>query len=162
MRFDAQHRFHGTPDAVAAILADPGFYVGLRLPDLSQPEVLESPGDGPRGVLRLRYLFVGSLDAMVRRLLGKRQLAWIQEIHVDRPTSSGDLKYQAEADPKRLHGSAHFTLQADGPGCVQQLHGELVVAVPIVGARAERQIVAGLLRRLDIEADHLNAILGES
>jgi hypothetical protein len=164
MRFEAEHRFHGSPAAVAAILADPGFYAGLQLPDLSQPDVLDQRTDGSKVVLRLRYLFLGSLQPVVRRLLGKRQLAWIQEIDIDRTTGSGRLTFQAEADPKRLHGSADFTLQAvtlesGGTGCVQRLTGELVVNVPIIGGRAERQIVAGFQRRLDIEAQELDSML---
>jgi hypothetical protein len=39
------------------------------------------------------------------------------------------------------------------------LDGELVVAIPGVGRMAERRIVPGLLRRLDIEADAVDAEL---
>ena len=161
MRFAAEHRFHGSPAAVAAILADPGFYVGLKLPDLSQPDVLDQRTEGDTAVLRLRYLFLGSLHPVARRLLGKRQLAWVQEVKVNGVTGSGEITFQAEAEPKRLHGSANFTLQpvtlpSGETGTLQQLTGEVVVAVPVVGARAEKQIVAGLQRRLDIEAASLD------
>jgi hypothetical protein len=37
--------------------------------------------------------------------------------------------------------------------------GELFVRVPIVGGTAERRIVPGLVRRLDVEADALTAAL---
>ena len=161
MRFTAEHRFQGSPAAVAAILADPGFYVGLKLPDLSQPDVLDQSTAGDTAVLRLRDLFLGSLPPVARRLLGKRQLAWVQEVKVNGVTGSGEITFQAEAEPKRLHGSANFTLQPVAlqsveTGTVQQLTGEVVVAVPVVGARAEKQIVAGLQRRLDIEAASLD------
>jgi Protein of unknown function (DUF2505) len=155
MRFQAEHRFSGSPGAVAAILADPAFYLDLQLPDLSQPTVLNQGANADESVLRLRYLFVGSLDPTARRLLGRRELAWIQEIAVDGQAGSGQLTFHAEAQPKRLHGSARFTLEAQGDGTIRRLAGELVVAVPIVGARAERSIVNGLRRRLDIEADQL-------
>jgi hypothetical protein len=161
MRFASEHRFHGSPAAVAAILADPGFYVGLKLPDLSQPDVLDQHTEGDTDVLRLRYLFLGSLHPVARRLLGKRQLAWIQEVRVNGVTGSGEITFQAEAEPKRLHGSANFTLepvtlQPEGTGTIQRLTGDVVVAVPVVGGRAEKQIVAGLQRRLDIEAASLD------
>src|SRR5580658_4264202 len=109
MRFQAEHRFHGSPDAVAALLADPEFYVALDLPDVSKPEVLEERTEGDRSVVRLRYEFVGSLDPVAHRVLGQRRLVWIQEIDIDRSTTSGTLSFEAEADPKRLHGSADFT-----------------------------------------------------
>jgi Protein of unknown function (DUF2505) len=159
MRFQAEHRFSGSPGEVAALLTDPGFYETLVLPDVSAPEVLESIDDGRRSVLRVRYEFRGNLDAMAIRLLGKERLAWIQQVEVEHSTEGGDLSFVAEADPKRLHGSAHFDLQADDDGCVRRLAGELVVAVPLIGSRAERKIVPGVLRRLDIEAQGVNHAL---
>ncbi len=155
MRFEAEHRFSGSPGAVAAILADPAFYLDLKLPDLSQPAVLDQRSNGEESVLRLRYLFVGNLESTARRLLGRRELAWIQEIEVDGAAGTGQLTFYAQAEPKRLHGSARFTLEAQGEGTIRRLTGELVVAVPLIRARAERSIVNGLRRRLDIEAEQL-------
>jgi Protein of unknown function (DUF2505) len=159
MRFQAEHRLNEPPGAVAALLTDPRFYETLVLPDLSEPKVLESSTDGQRSVLRLRYEFTGNIDGMARRLLGKDRLAWIQQVTVEHSTNSGDLSFNAEADPKRLYGSAHFELQADDGGCVRRLAGELVVAVPLIGSRAEGKIVPGVLRRLDIEAQGINKTL---
>jgi Protein of unknown function (DUF2505) len=155
MRFTAEHRFDGSPTAVAGLLGDPEFYLTLALPDLSQPVVLEHRSDGSISQVRLRYEFVGSLNPMARRLVGAERLAWIQEIRVDRSAGSGGLVFSAERQPGRLHGSASFVLAAQGDGTVRQLEGELVVAVALVGSAAERQIVPGLLRRLDIEAEGL-------
>ncbi len=159
MRFQTEHRFDGSPAAVAAILADPDFYTTLALPDVSQPEVLDQHADGQRVELRLRYQFVGSVNEVARRLVGQSRLVWIQEIAVDRSTDSGRLEFSAEADPKRLHGSADFVLVAQGRTTVRRLSGELVVSVPLIGSWAEHQIVPGLLGRLDIEARSLDDVL---
>jgi hypothetical protein len=164
MRFASEHRFRDSPAAVAGILADPGFYAGLKLPDLSQPDLLDQRTEGDTVILRLRYLFLGSLHPVARRLLGKRQLTWIQEVRVNGVVGSGEITFQAEAEPKRLHGSANFTLQpitlqSGGTGTIQRLTGEVVVDVPVVGSRAEKQIVAGLQRRLDIQAASLDDLL---
>jgi hypothetical protein len=156
VRFHAEHRFNGSEQAVAALLADPAFYLGLALPDLSQPEVLEKRENGDNAMLRLRYEFVGSLDPIAHRLLGSSHLAWIQEVRVDRSAGSGALRFEAEKDPRRLHGAADFILTAAGGATVRRLDGELVVAVPGIGRMAERRIVPGLLRRLDIEAQALD------
>ncbi len=159
MRFHAEHQFNGSERAVSAFLSDPAFYLGLTLPDLSRPEVLEQRQDGDRATIRLRYEFVGSLDPIAHRLIGSDRLAWIQEVRVDRSSGAGALRFEAENDPRRLHGNADFTLTSTGGGCVRRLRGELVVAVPAIGRMAERRIVPGLLRRLDIEAQALNAQL---
>jgi hypothetical protein len=156
VRFHAERRFNGSEQTVAALLADPAFYLDLALPDLSQPEVLEERKDGDDAMLRLRYEFIGSLDPIAHRLLGSSHLAWIQEVRVDRSAGSGILRFEAEKDPRRLHGAADFVLTATGGGTVRRLGGELVVAVPGIGRLAERRIVPGLLRRLDIEAQALN------
>lgn len=166
MQFQTEHQFSGTVEEVSALLEDPSFYLSLELPDLSQPELLdrstESADPGSEvSRLRLRYEFVGSLDPMARRLLGPSRLAWIQEVRVERPGGAGGLNFEAEKDPRRLHGSATFVLEANSTGCVRSLDGELVVAVPGIGRMAERHIVPGLLRRLDIEAEALDSRLSE-
>ena len=146
---------------VEELLTDPEFYASLSLPDLSLPDVLESSTTGPQSTLRLRYRYVGSLDPAARRLLGPDRLAWIQELVIDRGTGSGRLSYQAPADPKRLFGSAELHLEPHAGGCIRRLHGDLVVAVPLIGPRAERKILPGLLRRLDIEAQAINDSLSD-
>jgi hypothetical protein len=160
MRFHAEHRFSGTVREVVELLADPAFYVGLTRPDSSQPEVLEQRASGDLTVVRLRYEFTGTLDPIARRLLGANRLTWIQELRVNRSTAIGTLSYGAENEPKRLHGSASFALSPDGDGTIRRLDGELVVAVPGIGPMAERRIVPGLLRRLDIEAQALEQRIG--
>jgi hypothetical protein len=153
VRFHVEHRFHGSSDAVAVILSDPDFYLGLDLPDLSQPELLEQGTDGEEAVVRLRYEFVGSLDPIAQRLIGSGRLAWLQEVRVDQSRGLGVLWFKAEKNPRQLHGRADFVLEGDGSSTVRTIDGELVVAVPGVGRMAERRIVPGLVRRLDIEAE---------
>ena len=57
----------------------------------------------------------------------------------------GEEKFIIPIGPQHpaLKEPGHFEFTVDG---------ELVVDVPLVGAMAERRIVPGLLRRLDIEA----------
>jgi hypothetical protein len=159
VRFQAEHRFHGPVAAVAALLADPAFYVELALPDLGQPELVEADTDGTEVVVRLRYEFVGNLDPIVHRLLGSSRLTWIQEVRVDRQAGSGSLRFEAEKDPRRLHGAAQFTLTGEGNETVRRIDGELVVAIVGIGGMAERRIVPGLLQRMDIEAEALESRL---
>jgi hypothetical protein len=159
VRFHAEHSFRGANEAVLGVLCDPDFALGLSLLDLGPPQLLESTDDGVRALIRLRYEFVGHLDPVAQRLVGSGRLAWIQEARVDRSTGSGTLGFEAERDPRRLHGSAGFTVEPQGPGSVRRLDGELVVAVPGVGRMAERRIVPGLLSRLDVEAEAVDAAL---
>jgi hypothetical protein len=155
VRFTAEHRFAAPVDSVVAGLTDPAFHRELQLPDLKLLDV-DAHTNRSEAVVRLRYDFVGHLDPLARRLLGDRRLTWVQELRLDRARAAGPLSFEAEADPRRLHGRADVALVADGGGTRRTVDGELVVAVPVVGRSAERRIVPGLLRRLDIEAAALD------
>lgn len=156
MRFRADHRISGPIEAVAGLLVDAGFYLQLVLPDVSLPELVDEESEGDHGMLRLRYEFVGSLDPIAQRLLGSSRLAWIQEVRVDKSAGTGALTFEAEKDPRRLHGAADFVLNEAGGNALRRIDGELVVAVPGIGRMAERRIVPGLLRRMDIEAQAMD------
>ena len=160
-RFRAEHRFRGPVDQVAALLTSPDFHRELDLPDLSRPEVVAADDGGDTAHLQLRYEFTGRLDPIAQRILAGRRLTWVQDLDLDRTTGQGRLRFAAEAEPKRLHGKADFTLAPDGsgPGSLRRLDGELTVAVFGVGGMAEKRIVPGLQRRLDIEATELDTRL---
>jgi Protein of unknown function (DUF2505) len=155
VHFVAEHRFAAPVEAVIAGLTDPAFHRELQLPDLKLLDVDEHTNQ-TETVVHLRYDFVGQLDPFARRLLGHRRLTWLQELRLDRASGAGRLTFAAEADPRRLHGRADVALEPADGGTRRTLNGELVVAVPVVGSRAERSIVPGLLRRLNIEADALD------
>jgi Protein of unknown function (DUF2505) len=154
MHFDADHEFAAPREKVADVLCDPAFQTQLDLPDLSRPTVMESTVDGTARLLRLRYEYIGQIDAIARRIVGGRKLTWIQELRLDTATYTGTLSFSAEADPKRLNGEATVAIVTvdGGDGCRRQIAGDLHVRVPLVGGKAEGRIVPGLVRRLDVEA----------
>lgn len=160
MDFRTEHRFAAPPAAVAAVLRDPAFHLGLDLPDLGRPEIVDAAPDGSR--LRLRYAWIGSLDPIARRLLGDRPPTWIQEMTLDPVTLTGTLAFAAEADPDRLNGDARVEIVAEGARAVRRIAGRLRVRVPLVGSTAERRILPGLLRRLDVEAAAVGTTLTAS
>jgi hypothetical protein len=153
VRFSVEHQLPGAAVAVAAILCDPSFHTGLDLPDVSRPEVLEHVKTPLGCRLRLRYAFTGHIDSYAKRLLGNRELTWIQEFEVDATTGGGTLTFGAEADPKRLHGEAEIVCTDNGEGTTQRISGDLKVNVPLVGGTAEKKLVPGIVRRLDVTAD---------
>lgn len=156
MRFQAEHRFVGTVDAVIDVLGDPEFHRALELPDLAPPEVLKAEANGDGTKLVLRYVYTGSIDPMVKRFIGVGDLTWRQEIDLDRSTGTGALRFAADADPKKLRGEADLVFEATADGCRRRVDGELKVAIPVVGGMAERAIVPGIVERLDLEAAALN------
>jgi hypothetical protein len=153
VHFEIEHHFSAGRDLVAAVLSDPNFQSGLELPDLSRPEVVESSTDGATRVLRLRYEYVGQLDPIARKIIGGRKLTWIQELRLDMQTFTGKLSFSAEEDAGRLNGEADVVLTRDGGDrSTRRVAGDFHVRFPLIGGTAERRIVPGLTRRLDVEA----------
>jgi len=158
VHFEVVHDFSAPRAAVAAVLCDPAFHTQLDLPDLSRPEVVTSSIDGSTKVLLLRYEYIGSIDPIARRIVGNRKLTWMQELRLDTETFTGTLSFSAEQDAKRLNGEAAVAITAAGEGTHsrRRIAGDLHVRVPLVGGTAERRIVPGLVRRLDVEAAALS------
>ena len=155
VRFTTEHRFEAPSLAVMAAMVDGSLYASLELPDLGLPEVLEQPEppDAAELALRLRYHYTGSLDPIARTLLGGRELFWLQEVRIDPAAHRGEMRFASEEQPDRLHGSAQLSFEALGNATVRRLDGEVIVGIPLVGGAAERRVIDGLLRRLEIESD---------
>jgi hypothetical protein len=166
VRFQVEHRFAASPDAIAAVLADPAFYTGLDLPDLGRPQVLDVHARGDRTTVRLRYTFEGALDPAAVRLLGRDRLSWTQELEVDRTSWSGTFRFAAELDPRHLHGEGSFVLEPVPPPGTRRdvsllrFDGELRVVVPGIGRLLERVLLPRLLELLEIEARAADDQLG--
>jgi hypothetical protein len=158
VHFEVVHDFPAPSAAVVDVLCDPAFHAQLDLPDLSRPEIVTSSAEGTTRVLRLRYEYIGEVDPIARRIVGNRKLTWMQELRLDTGTYAGTLSFSAEQDARRLHGLASLAIVAidDGTVCRRRIAGDLHVRVPLVGGTAERRIVPGLIRRLDVEAEALS------
>jgi len=162
MRFDVEHPFPAPPHAVADLLVDADFYGTVELPDLALSEVVTHQPSGERALLALRYAYVGSLDPVARKLLGGRDLTWLQTLTIERAQGRGRLTIVADGAGDRLQADASVVLrEAEGGTTVRRIEGRFVVRVPLVGGAAERRILPGVLRRLDVEADALRARLRE-
>jgi hypothetical protein len=161
VQFDRDHDFPAPPDRVAALMCDPEFQTHLQLPDLSLPAVVAHEDDGTRCQLRLRYEYTGQLDSMARRVIGGRTITWVQELRLDRASGTGTLSFSADGDAGRVNGEASVTITASGDaGSHRRIAGDFRIRIPVVGGTAERKIVPGLVRRLDVEAAALTARLG--
>jgi hypothetical protein len=158
VHFEVEHVFAAPRARVAEVLCDPDFHTHLDLPDLSRPDVVVNATEGTTRVLGLRYEYTGRLDPIARTIVGAGTLTWAQELRLDTVTYVGTLSYSADEDAGRLGGSADIELTGlDGDARTRRrIGGDLRVRITLVGATAERRIVPGLLRRLDVEAAALS------
>jgi Protein of unknown function (DUF2505) len=157
MHFEVEHELPGSRLRVLDVLCDPSFHTQLDLPDLSRPEVVKCTATSVTRYLRLRYTYIGQVDAIARKIMGGGSLTWIQELRLDTVSFRGTLSFSAEHDT-RLSGSAEVVLAeaAGGASSRRTISGDLHVRVPLVGGTAERRLVPGLTRRLDVEAEALS------
>jgi hypothetical protein len=158
--FAAEHDFRASATRVGELMSDAGFQSQLELPDLSLPTVVADEVDGSQRVLRLRYQYTGQLDSLARRIVGNRQLTWVQELRLDVSTGTGTLSFSADDDAGRVNGSASVRITSTGDASAHRaISGDFRIRIPVVGGTAEKKIVSGLVRRLDVEATALAARL---
>ena len=162
VRFSVEHRFAAPLEAVERAMTDPDFFAELRdLPGIEAPVLLdrrERPGPVE---LDVRYVFSGDLPSVARRVLGRGELGVGPALH-RRPRAPSHRLHDRARDPRRpahLHGRlpAPRRRRAD-EHTARTISGELRVRVPLLGGRAERAIVGGLVERLDAEADGAPAL----
>jgi hypothetical protein len=156
VEFECEHEFAGTVERVASIMSDPAFQTALDLPDLARPDVVAHDVDGASRRLVLRYRYVGKLDPIAQRVVGNRELAWVQDLRLDVSTGVGVLGFTADGFGGRADGSATVRIvgtDGSAAACRRTIRGEFRIKVPLVGGKAERAIVPGLTRRLDVEAE---------
>ncbi len=160
VHFEREHDFAGTVEQVATLMSDPGFQTVLDLPDLARPDVVTHEVDGPERRLTLRYEYIGQLDPIAQKVVGGRKLTWVQDLRIDVSTGTGTLDFSADGVGGRADGTASLTITATSDGsCRRRIDGDFRIRIPLVGGKAERAIVPGLERRLDVEAEALAAEL---
>jgi hypothetical protein len=160
VHFEREHDFAGTVEQVASLMSDDGFQSVLDLPDLARPDVVAHDVDGTVHHLTLRYEYIGQLDPIAQKVVGGRKITWVQDLRIDVATGIGTLGFTADGVGGRAEGSATVTVTTTGDAsCRRVIDGDFRIKIPLVGGKAEKAIVPGLARRLDVEADAVAAEL---
>lgn len=160
MHFRCEHEFAGTVEQVARLMSDPGFQSVLELPDLAHPDVVAHDVDATVHHLTLRYEYIGQLDPIAQKVVGGRKLTWVQDLRVDVATGAGTLGFTADGVGGRADGTATVRITPTGDAsCRRVIDGDFRIKIPLIGGKAERAIVPGLERRLDVEAGEVAAEL---
>jgi hypothetical protein len=160
VQFEREHEFAATVEQVATLMSDPNFQTMLDLPDLARPDVVAHEVDGTSHRLTLRYEYIGQLDPIAQKVVAGRKLTWVQDLRIDVATGAGTLGFTADGVGGRADGTAAVTITATGDdSCRRRIAGDFRIRIPLVGGKAERAIVPGLERRLDVEATEVAAEL---
>lgn len=160
MRFRLEQRFSAPVEVVEDAFLDPALLGELAaLPDLGRPELLRSTVEGDCAVRDVRFAFAGQLAPAVTRAVDPKRLTWVEHSEYDRSAHRGVLEVRPDHYADRLTCAATVAVEADGAGSVRVVEGDLRVRFPLVGAKVERAIVAGLRDHAAAEAEVVRARL---
>lgn len=160
MQFTADQRYAGPPDAVMALLTDPGFYAHLTgLTKVAPPEVLDRVVDGATVQMKVRYRFIADLPSAATAIIDPARLTWIDETTFDLAARSSRTVLLPDHYPDRLQANAHTTFEAipsaapgDPDHTVRAVRGTFTVKVPLVGGKVEKALASGLIEHFAEEA----------
>ena len=145
MRFRLEQRFSSPLPAVEAAFVDPALLAELAtLPQLGRPELVGLVDDGDTVRRQVRYAFTGQLSPAVTAVVDPRRLTWVEHSELDRRTHRSDFHIAPDHYADRLRCTGSVSYQADGGGTRRVIEGNLSVRFPLVAAKAERAIIAGL------------------
>jgi hypothetical protein len=159
MRFEVVQHLHAPMEIVEQALVNPRFLETLgRLPKLGRPELLEQRDMGDRVFLRVRYHFEGNLSSAVKAFIDPAKLSWVEDSLQDRKTHLTDIEIVPDHYTSifRCSGLIRLTTDATTGGTVRVATGDVVIGVPVFGAKAEAAIVSGLREHADLEAEALD------
>jgi hypothetical protein len=159
MRFELVQRLQAPIDAVERALVDPRFLDQLgRLPKLGRPELLEQRDMGDRVFQRVRYDFEGDLSATVKAFIDPAKLSWVERSTQDRTTHLTEIDIVPDNYTSMFSCSGLIRMTTDpATGFTTRVAtGEVLVHVPLVGAKAEAAIISGLQEHADLEAQALD------
>lgn len=159
MDLHCEHRFSLGRADVEDAMCDPAFYGQLEIPDVTQPEILERSVTHGVIDLTLRYVFTGQLDPIVDKVLGRSEISWTQTLQIDTQTHSGSLTISPSVLTDKIDCHATLSFADTATGSTRVIDGALGVGIPLLGSKAEKAIMPGITRRLDLEAEALNAYL---
>ena len=130
MHFQAGSDFTAPPERVGELMSDPDFQSQVELPDLSAPTVVAYEVDGTQRLLRLRYQYVGQIDSFAQRIVGNRQLTWVQELRLDLTTGVGAMAFSADEDAGRVNGEATVAITPTDTGAHRAIAGDFHIRIP--------------------------------
>jgi hypothetical protein len=159
MRFELVQRLHAPLDAVEQALVNPRFLETLgKLPKLGRPELLERRDMGERVFLRVRYDFEGNLSPAVKAFIDPAKLSWVEESTQDRKTHLTEIEIVPDHYTSifQCSGVIRLTTDESRGDTIRVATGDVVVRVPLVGAKAEAAIISGLREHADLEAAALD------
>jgi hypothetical protein len=155
VRFTVTETIAATRDEVVRALVDPGYYVhlGQAATAVRAPELLAAAEDDGTIRTSVRYAFDGAISGPAALVVDVDKLTWVIDTTYDTAAHTGTLVVVPDHYVGMLRCDGTLTLEDDGSGStVETVTGRLEVKVPLVSGAAEKAILGGFTRHLELEA----------
>jgi len=155
VKFTVTETIAAERDAVLRALADPDYYahLGEAVSTVRAPRLLSVARDA--GVIHtsVRYAFDGTISGPAALVVDADKLTWVIETDYDTTEHTGTVVVVPDHYEGMLRCSGTLTLEERGSAeTLETVSGQLVVRVPLVSAAAEKAILGGFTRHLELEA----------
>ena len=158
MKFTVTETIAADRDAVLLALADPGYYahLGEAATSVRAPSLLSVARDGDTIHTSVRYAFDGTISGPAALVVDADKLTWVIETTYDTTAHRGTVAVVPDHYEGMLRCSGTLTLEERATGeTLETVSGQLVVRVPLVSSAAEKAILGGFTRHLELEATAL-------
>jgi len=147
-------------DEVLRALADPGYYarLGEAATAVRAPELLAVSEDGGTIRTSVRYAFDGTISGPAALVVDPAKLTWVIETTYDTGTHTGTVVVVPDNYQGMLRCRGTLALESGGEGTtIETVSGRLEVKVPLVSGAAEKAILGGFTRHVELEAASMAA-----
>ena len=158
MQFTVTETIAADRDSVLRALADPDYYahLGEAVSAVRAPHLLSVARDGGTITTSVRYAFDGTISGPAALVVDADKLTWVIETTYDTTAHRGTVVVVPDHYEGMLRCSGTLVLAESGPGeTLETVSGQLVVRVPLVSSAAEKAILGGFTRHLELEATAL-------
>ncbi|MGA2835270.1 MAG: DUF2505 family protein [Acidimicrobiales bacterium] len=154
MRFSVTETIAASREDVLRSLVDPDYYayLGDHATSVRAPELLSAADDGGIVHTRVRYAFDGTISGPAARVVDADKLTWVIDTTYDTTTHSGAVVVDPDHYAGLLRCNGTLALGGTDGVTVETVAGVLEVRVPLLAGAAERAILGGFTRHLEIEA----------
>ncbi len=159
MHFTVTETIAAARDEVVRALGDRDYYASLgdASSSVRAPELLSASTESGSLRVRVRYAFAGTITGPAAMVVDADKLTWVIETQYDPATHRGTLVVVPDHYEGMLRCHGTLVLAEEDGATVETVAGDLEVKVPLVGRAAEKAILGGLTRQLEVEAVALAA-----
>ena len=144
MKFELRHRFPVPAERAWDELFGDDYESAVAAQSQVERKVVSDEQVGDRRVRRIHVEPAQRLPAAVAKVIGTERFSYVLEERHDRPNNRMDWTVTLDGNIERVEVSGTWALQPTPDGCERVVEIQVIVRIPVVGGRIEKQIASDL------------------